>query len=216
MGFSNLYSLRMIIYMNNKRNTSPVNLYLVMLVLFGYASLLFLLELVCAHRVFYYLLTLLFDLIIIGIVLYRRQGLEMIGLKKNATPAIIIVILSIIIVLYAFYSERKNLFGIWIYYLFIVSFSEELLFRGFAHIKIYTILKSNRKTILILGSIYGMFHGFDGLMYQEQPLIHMLNQIGGGILGHAFFYYIYYKTNNILYPTIVHAIMDWLPSLLKL
>lgn len=201
--------------MNNRRKISHIDLYLVILVLFGYASFLFLFALVYAHQVFYYLLTIVFDGLIISIVFYRRQRLKTIGLAKNAMPVIILLVLSIIIVTYALYSERKNLVGVWLYYLLIVSFSEELMFRGFAHTRVCLILKSNMKSIIVLGCIYGLFHGFNGLMLQEQPLIHMLNQIGGGIIGHAFFYYIYYKTKHILYPTIVHAIMDFLPSLVK-
>ena len=203
--------------MNKKMNLKKNDFYLALFVLSGYGLILFIMKVIIinTHFFFYYLLSLIFSAIIIGLVLYRQQHLNSIGLNRDIIPIVIILVLSMVIALYQFYYMKNGLIEKWLYYLLLVSFSEELMFRGFVHIRISSFIKNNTKTIIVLGCIYGLFHGFNGLNVQEQPIIYLLSQLGGGIVGHTFFYFIYYKSNNILYPTIVHAILDFVPFLFR-
>lgn len=100
------------------------------------------------------------------------------------------------------------------FYLVMVAFGEELVFRGFA----FTILDNEVgfwKAAIISGIFFGAMHGimptilagdgFGGLMMR------MMSEVTGqGILGTAMFAYVYKKSGTLFVPVLIHAILDYM------
>lgn len=192
---------------------TKIDLCLVTIIIFTFGTLLLILNIASVHYLLYTILSLMFSAIIIITVKCRHQSLDSIGFTKDIIPLVILVLITITISIYAFYSNNCKLIVRWIFNVVVVSFLEELMFRGFAHIRVQFFLQSNIKTVILLGLVFGSFHGFNKINDVEYPVLNVFSEMGGGIIGHGFFYYIYYKSNSIWYPIIIHAILGILPLL---
>lgn len=99
------------------------------------------------------------------------------------------------------------------FYLVIVAFSEEFLFRGY----LFTMIDKELgfwKAVVISGLLFGAAHAFmPAIVYSyDTPtfIIEMGNNIlGQGIVGSAIFAALYKKSGTLFVPILVHAILDY-------
>ena len=161
---------------------------------------------------------------IILIIKFRKQSFETVGItKKNLLKSILLgITFSFPILLPEVVLGLINNFKLasmdklipdFIYMLISISFVEELAFRGFIQSRIRGILKSKWFSILVVGVMFSVSH------IPYQMLLHDVNLITYVqenlfflavfcIIFHIYVLFIYSKTNNILAPTITHALIN--------
>lgn len=175
--------------------------------------------------IFYIPISIISVLPIFIILKFRNQGLTSVGIKKdNIFENIIIGIIgaipiSILNIIGAI-SEGKilnpNIFDwIWtfLYFLICIAFVEELIFRGYMQTRIQNLIKNKWTSIIMVGVLFGLMHvPFQMLMANMGPIEFLINDIGHLInttILHIYFVYLYTRDNNILAPTIAHAIINF-------
>ena len=97
------------------------------------------------------------------------------------------------------------------FYLVVVSFSEELVFRGYVYNE---LLRHNKLlAVIVSGFFWGIFHAIlPGLLAGDglgQIGIRMLSEIGGGIITGYYFIYLLEKSKSLFIPINIHAILDY-------
>lgn len=97
------------------------------------------------------------------------------------------------------------------FYLIVVSFSEEFVFRGYVYNQ---LLRHNKwLAIIVSGFFWGISHAIlPGLLDGDglgQIGIRMLSEIGGGIIAGYYFIYLLNKSNSLFIPIFIHAILDY-------
>lgn len=100
------------------------------------------------------------------------------------------------------------------FYLVVVAFGEEFIFRGF----LYNRLKIHSKAvgIILSGILWGICHAIMPSILNNLSLVQLLlsmsNEIGGGILMGWYFIYIQEKSKTLWIPVLIHAILDYTVS----
>lgn len=144
------------------------------------------------------------------LIVFRKQ-LSDFQLCLNS-KAEMIVLLGVMLILFILHNE----FGIlglyqFFFYLVVVAFGEEFIFRGF----IYNKIKSNSKylAIIISGILWGVGHSILPSIISNaslsQLILSMCGQIGGGIFMGWYFIFLLEKSKTLWIPTLVHAILDY-------
>lgn len=157
---------------------------------------------------FDYLAMLLIPSIIL--IIYKKQFYDF-QLCMNSKYEII-VLLGVMIILFILHNE----FGIlglyqFFFYLVVVAFGEEFIYRGF----IYNKIKSNSKylAIIISGVLWGVGHSVLPTIISNgdlsQLILSMFSEIGGGLLMGWYFIFLLEKSKSLWIPTLVHAILDY-------
>lgn len=115
--------------------------------------------------------------------------------------------------LFFFLHKEYSIYGIYkaIFYLIIVAFSEEIIFRGY----LYSCVKTSWRTkaIIISGLLYGAMHAILPSILASKSIyelmISMVSELGGGILVGFIFISIMEKSRTILVPILIHALLDY-------
>ncbi len=97
------------------------------------------------------------------------------------------------------------------FYLVVVGFSEELVFRGYVYNE---LLRHNKLlAVIVSGFFWGILHAIlPGLLAGDglgQIGIRMLSEIGGGIITGYYFIYLLEKSKSLFIPIYIHAILDY-------
>lgn len=159
-----------------------------------------------------FLSSLLVVIIIISATLIKKQPLSRLGLTKNNSTIVAILFLAYMGIF--FVKGDFSLIGIYkcFFYLIIVSFSEELIFRGY----LFTELEREIPTylaVIISGMMWGAMHAFIPIIVNNYTLTQALNAIvstlGGGVLAGGIFILIYKKSNSLIIAILVHALLDF-------
>ncbi|MDF2905686.1 MAG: hypothetical protein K0R34_1007 [Herbinix sp.] len=162
--------------------------------------------------------------LVIGLTLIRKQPLKSIGISgRNLGKSIVLGLVPSILLLAAilvigFAGGSKlagisSIFGNFMYFLFIISFVEELLFRGYIQTRLYGLLHKPIPAIIITGILFMLMHipyrmgvaQMGVLEYITNNYITLLITF----LWHVIFRFLYSKYNSILAPTIFHAFVNW-------
>jgi CAAX amino terminal protease family. len=157
---------------------------------------------------FDYLAMLLLPSIIL--IIYRKQ-LYHFKVCMNSKYEII-ALFGVMILLFILHSN----FGIsgiypFFFYLVVIAFGEEFIFRGF----IYNKIKSHSKflAIIISGVLWGVPHAILPTIISNGSLselfLTMLTQICGGILMGWYFIFLLEKSKTLWIPILIHAILDY-------
>jgi membrane protease YdiL (CAAX protease family) len=163
-----------------------------------------------------FLTSLFIVIIIISVTLIRKQSLSHIGITKN-NSMLVFALLSIYFGIF-FIKGDFSLIGIYkcFYYLIVVAFSEELIFRGY----LFTSLDRELPTylsVIISGIMWGAMHAFIPIIINNYSVIGSLNvicsELGGGILAGGLFILIYKKSKSLIIPIMIHAILDFVSVL---
>ncbi|OJG71987.1 hypothetical protein RV11_GL003362 [Enterococcus phoeniculicola] len=141
-----------------------------------------------------------------------KRPLKELGLTIESKK-IVFLLAAVYVAMFIYYGNYTEK-GIYIafFYLVIVAFSEEIIFRGY-------FFSELRKTQSFLFS--AVFSGlFFGVMHAFLPTITSngttadfiqlaLSSLGQGIVGSCFFAFLYEKSRSIFVPVLVHAILDY-------
>jgi membrane protease YdiL (CAAX protease family) len=162
--------------------------------------------------------SLLIVIIIIFILAIEKKSFYLSGTNKNGKRlawGLFIVYVGMFII-----QGDYSISGIYpcFFYLVVVAFSEEFIFRGY----LFTELEKEIPTylaVIISGAMWGAMHAFLPAIIKDYSIIQFLNailsQIGGGIIAGAMFTWLYKKSNSLILPIIVHALLDYCPVLFK-
>ncbi|MCF0146850.1 MAG: CPBP family intramembrane metalloprotease [Clostridium sp.] len=150
----------------------------------------------------------------LAIIIFYRRNLEDLGFIKSKLAIVLLFIYGLFFLLHSDYTIR----GIYeaFFYLFIVALPEEIIYRGY----IYNFLKKHNRifAIIISGILFGIMHSILPSIMSESNIStmikDMLSQIGGGILGGYIFILYFEKSNTILIPILIHALLDYSYSIL--
>lgn len=156
--------------------------------------------------------SLLIVLVILSIVIYQKKPFSEVGVTLRS-PMIISVLSAIYIVMFLLNSDFtiKGLYAAF-FYLVIVAFSEEFIFRGY----LFTAIDSQFNfwiAAIISGMLWGVPHAFLPSIINSYDtvgfVISVLSQLGGGILMGAVFAILYKKSKTLFVPVLIHAILDY-------
>lgn len=97
------------------------------------------------------------------------------------------------------------------FYIVVVSFGEEFLYRGFVYNRLK--VKSEVMAIILSGALWGIAHAILPSIQSNKDIIQMLfamrNEVFGGILSGWYFIYLQEKSKTLWYPVLIHAILDY-------
>lgn len=143
-------------------------------------------------------------------IIYRGRLIE---LKLHFTHTYLQYALIVIMALLFILHNDFTIQGFYkpFFYLVIVAFGEELVFRGYVYNK---LSKYNRLlAIIVSGFFFGILHAIlpgivagDSL---ERIIFSMINEIGGGIIMGYYFIYLLEKSKSLYIPIFVHAILNY-------
>lgn len=97
------------------------------------------------------------------------------------------------------------------FYLVVVSFGEEFLYRGFVYNRLK--VKSEVIAIILSGMLWGIAHAILPSIQSNKDIIQMLlamrNEVFGGILSGWYFIYLQEKSKTLWFPVLIHALLDY-------
>ena len=149
---------------------------------------------------------LIFPLVLI--MIYRKNVNEF-AFKKSKLAIILVVIYILFFILHKDYTIN----GIYraFFYLFIVAFPEEIIYRGY----LYNFLKKYNRisAIIISGILFGIMHSILPSIISETSISimvkDMFNHAGGGVLSSFIFILYLEKSDSIFIPILIHALLDY-------
>ncbi|WP_346870115.1 CPBP family intramembrane glutamic endopeptidase [Clostridium sp. UBA5119] len=165
-----------------------------------------------------FLANLLIVIIIISIMLRKKQSLNITGTTRNGK--IVACILFAIYIGIFFIKGDFSLAGIYkpFFFLIVVGFSEEFIFRGY----VFTELDKELPTylaIIISGMMWGAMHAAIPIIINNysgiQSFSAIISELGGFAVVGSIFALLYKKSNSLIVPILVHALYDYLPVLYR-
>ncbi len=156
---------------------------------------------------------LLFVILIFALIFLKKRPLSEVGLTKNSR---LISVLLLVVYLIMFLSNGDfTVKGVYLafFYLVIVAFSEEFIFRGY----LFTIIDQEygfRIGIIVSGLLFGAMHGLLPTIIGNGSLADLFtnissNLLGQGIVGGGLFALAYKKSGTLFVPILIHAILDY-------
>ncbi|WP_346930086.1 CPBP family intramembrane glutamic endopeptidase [Clostridium sp.] len=165
-----------------------------------------------------FLANLLIVIIIMSIILRKKQSLNITGTTRNGK--IVACILFAIYIGIFFIKGDFSLAGIYkpFFFLIVVGFSEEFVFRGY----LFTELDKELPTylaVIISGMMWGAMHATLPIIVNNysgiQSFSTIISTFGGYTAAGAIFALLYKKSNSLIVPTLVHALLDFYPVLMN-
>jgi len=155
----------------------------------------------------------------------RNQSIRSVGIKsENVVKSIIIGIIGSIPFsvpnIIGAISSGKTInpdMGFWfwsfMYYLICIAFAEELVFRGFLQTRIQGLIKNKWLGIIVVGLLFGIMHIPYQMIKANMSLLEFvkndLQHLTTTCFIHIYLVYLYTRHNNIIAPTVAHAIMNF-------
>ena len=145
------------------------------------------------------------------IIIINRNNLKDFNLCLENKKQIYFLILVMItfFILHNDFSIRG--FYKFFFYLVVVSFGEEFLFRGFVYNRLK--IKSEVIAIILSGMLWGVAHAILPSIQSNKDIIQMLfamrNEVFGGILSGWYFIYLQEKSKTLWFPVLIHALLDY-------
>ena len=136
----------------------------------------------------------------------REQELK--AMRNPVVLAVMIFLFCIgLFMLFMKYSV-SFLYGAF-YFLFIIAFYEEMIFRAYLYRNIKN--KSSFKTAVVLsGILFGLAHWFPRCIFLGEPWYDIFSWINAtGLLGTLIFAFMYEKSGTIFVPILVHFLIDY-------
>lgn len=158
---------------------------------------------------------------ILGIALIlrvRKQDISTIGIQNKGTRSSLMAGGILFLIYAAIYFSRHGFTSSFIYdiifYLCLIGFYEEIVFRGFLWPRM-SVIFGKIPGIIISGVFFGFMHVPIDIVWNNKSFLEtvVLGQtsnisIMGGLLYTVFITYIYTRNNNILLPAFIHGILD--------
>ena len=167
---------------------------------------------------------LFFIALCVMLALLRRQGIGSLGLKrKNAgksfflglVPGLLILLFYILqgLVNRRVFAPAGTISGNFFYYLIVIAFMEELVFRGYIQSRMFGLIKNNALSTAVTGVMFVLMHFPYQLGARDMDLITFISDnvfwFGLLFLYHLLFTWLFRKHNLIIAPVIVHTMMNW-------
>ncbi len=159
-------------------------------------------------------------ILLLAITLIRKKPLSELGITLRS-PVLIAVLSAAYLAMFIWNGDysAKGFYAAF-FYLVVVAFSEEFVFRGF----LFTAIDREFGfwiAAVISGLLFGAVHAFMPSIkynYDTSRFIQeiMSNLLGQGILGGAVFALLYKKSKTLFVPVLVHAILDYSGVLFKM
>lgn len=177
-------------------------------------------------RLVFYFPYVLINLIPLFIILkLRKQSIRSIGIKmeKAGRSVVIGIIGSIPFTLLNISGpissgktvnpDLLDLLWSFLYYLICIALVEELVFRGFLQTRIQGLIGNKWLGIIVVGILFGLMHVPFQMMRANMPIFEFImydmpHLITTCII-HVYLVFLYTRDNNILAPTIAHAIINF-------
>jgi len=177
-------------------------------------------------RLIFYIPYVIVSLLPIFLILkLRGQSLRSVGIKReHAGKSILIGLVgsipfSIMNAIGPIHSGKTINPDFWenlwtfLYFLLCIAFAEELVFRAFLQTRIQGLIKNKWASIIIVGMLFGLMHIPFQMIRANMPLmdfiLYDLSHLITTCLIHIYFVYLYTRHNNIIAPTLAHALMDF-------
>lgn len=164
--------------------------------------------------------SMLIVILLLMITLIRKKPLSELGITLRS-PMLIAVLSAAYLALFLLNGDFtvKGFYAAF-FYLVVVAFSEEFVFRGF----LFTAIDREFGfwiAAVISGLLFGAVHAFMPSIkynYDTSRFIQEIisNLLGQGILGGAVFALLYKKSKTLFVPVLVHAILDYSGVLFKM
>ncbi len=124
----------------------------------------------------------------------------------------IFLLIAVIIVFFILHNDFTiRGFYKFFFYLVVISFGEEFLYRGFVYNRLK--IKSESIAIISTGILWGIAHAIIPSIQSNKGIIQMLFamrvEVFGGILIGWYFIYLQEKSKTLWYPVLIHAILDY-------
>lgn len=155
--------------------------------------------------------SLLFVAAIITCVHMTKKSVACLGFSRN--HCLIVWVLFAVYIIFFFIHGNYSLNGVYIalFYLVMVAFCEELIFRGF----LFSAIEREYgfwPGAIVSGTLWGAAHAFIPEITGTQNIwIGIFSSLGGGIITGALYAIVLKKTKNILIPVFIHALFACLP-----
>ncbi|WP_374043747.1 CPBP family intramembrane glutamic endopeptidase [uncultured Paenibacillus sp.] len=159
------------------------------------------------------------------ILLFRGQSLTTIGITKFKILRSIIIGLIAAVPLNALpiYGYLKGNYAIQlclgnallqlIYYIVIIGFAEEIIFRGYLQTRISALISNNYFAIFTGSFMFAILHIPFQMVRSEMSLYEYITHDWFDLLlkglMHLIFVFIYSRTKNIIAPSIAHGLLDF-------
>jgi membrane protease YdiL (CAAX protease family) len=159
------------------------------------------------------------------ILLLRKQSISTIGIKKKDIGKSILIgmIGSIPFSLMNVIGPISNgktlnpnpMDWVWnfLYFLICIAFVEEVAFRGFLQTRLFGLIKNKWVSIIVVGVMFALMHVpfqmVQANMTAIEFIVYDLQHLMMTMITHIYLVYLYTRDNNILAPTIAHAIMNF-------
>lgn len=150
----------------------------------------------------------------------QEMGLTMPGTKRFALPAGTgLCLLGLAWALLVSGSGQLAVVYQWVYYLLLIAFPEELMFRGLLPYLMEKGSAPNWAVWVIPGMLFACMHTLMPMVYNgftpESFLWQMLTVVGGYTVGHCGFYFLRRWSGTLWLPILVHGILDFLGVFIK-
>ena len=130
------------------------------------------------------------------------------GITKKFFSAIVCVASALVAVGVALRHACFYTVYAFFYYLLVVACGEELVFRGYLFERLYAE-SSFCMAVLVSGLLYGLAHGIFSFAVLRASWWEIFSNIGGGIVGTAFYAFLFKQTGTIAVPVLVHWALDF-------
>ncbi len=145
------------------------------------------------------------------IIIINRKNLKDFNLCLESKKEIYFLIL----VMFTFFILHNDFtimgFYKFFFYLVVVSFGEEFLFRGFVYNRLK--IKSEVIAIILSGMLWGIAHAILPSIQSNKDIIQILFamrvEVFGGILSGWYFIYLKEKSKTLWFPVLIHALLDY-------
>ncbi|GCF93091.1 hypothetical protein NRIC_09820 [Enterococcus florum] len=154
-----------------------------------------------------------FVFVILGLIWMNKKSLAIVGIT-NQSRLVTLLLLAVYVIMFLAHGDF-TIKGIYLayFYLVVVAFAEEFMFRGFLFTQIEQ--QSNFLTgIVISGLLFGAMHSIMPTIISNGSFADLIAKIsndllGQGILGSALFAFAYKKSGTLFVPVLIHAILDY-------
>lgn len=160
-----------------------------------------------------------FVILLLTPVVLKKCSIKKYGIT-NKSPIAISILFAIYFMLFIYHKDFTITgFYTFFYYFLLVSVPEEFIYRGYLFNKFY--YKYNFWiSVIISGTLFGIGHAILPTILKNEGLAYFMNHaisniLGQGILVSALFSGIFKKSENLIVPIIIHAILDYIGIVFK-
>lgn len=157
--------------------------------------------------------SLLIVIVILFIAMLHKRPVNDMGINTNSPKLVAILFLAYVAMFLVNGDFSAKGFYAAFFYLVIVAFSEEFVFRGY----LFSAIDKEfgfRIAVVISGILFGAVHAFIPAIVNDYNMFEFIIEIfshllGQGVLGTAFLSMLFKKSKTLFVPVLIHAALDY-------